>query len=153
VLAARPAMSDVYLPPPPPRSPGSGSLPQRRVPGQPLISTTAGFGFQQGQVGIQEGIGPSSYAYSPQASAHTPLSPYAPAIHSPLSRSNSRGNSPIALRHHIGSAMAAEYNPQQWGSGPVAGVQHRPFNSRTIQVASRALDDSGGRLILICPLK
>jgi hypothetical protein len=142
---------DVYLPPPPPlpppRSPGSagsGSFPHRRVPPPPSITTAPG-GFGQHSV-TGSGTPPAgySYSYSPSAAHNTPLSPYASAALSPLSQSSSRGNSPMALRAPSGSTMVAEYNPQQWGRGGPTGVQHMPFN-RTITVASRALDDSGGK--------
>lgn len=142
----------LYLPPPPPRSPGSagsGSFPQnRRVPPAqpPSIQTTwggAGPGHRQG-TGV--GVG-SPYPYSPAVS-YTPLSPYASAAPTTLSQDNSRANSPMALRGPSGNTMVAEYNPQQWQRGGQSGIQFRPFTATTVNVASRAVDDNGGKRAL-----
>jgi hypothetical protein len=143
------AGGDGYLPPPPPRSPGSagsGSFPHRRVPPPPPTITTA-LGAPGQQPGSRSGTQAAgySYPYSPSTALSTPLSPYAPTVLSPLSQSSSRGNSPMTLRPPTGNTMVAEYNPQQWGRGGSTGVQHRPFN--TAAVASRALDESGGKTV------
>jgi hypothetical protein len=144
---------DVYLPPPPPRSPGSagsGSFPHRRVPPPPpTITTTLGSLGTGQQSSTGSGTSPAaySYPYSPSAATNTPLSPYASTALSPLSQSNSRGHSPLASRPSTGTTMAVEYNPQQWGRGGPTGVQHRPFNA--LSVASRALDESGGKLLIL----
>lgn len=136
----------VYLPPPPPRSPGSagsGSFPHRRLPEHPPSITTTLGGIGPGY----QGPGGSPLPYSPSATLTTPLSPYA-TVPSPLHQSSSTTNSPMVVRPPTGSTMVAEYNPQQWGRSGQNGGQFRPFNQPLNIAVSRALDENGGKIPL-----